>query len=1037
VSGLPTGTVTFLFSDIEGSTRLLRQLGARYGEVLATHQELLREAFLAHGGHEIDTQGDSFFVAFARARDAVAAAVDAQRSLAAHEWPRSADVRVRVGLHSGEPAVGEQRYVGLGVHRAARIGAAGHGGQVLLSGATRELVKDDLPPGVGLRDLGERSLKDLEGRERIFQLVVAGLESDFPRLRTAEPPWFRRRRIVLAGALAGAVAAAATVAVFATGRSNGLTVGPNTVAILNPRSNRVVGQVPVGTQPGQIAFGSGSVWVANVGDQTLSRIDPETESVGRTVSVGGTPTGLATTRDAVWVVSSNPTRPSVTVRRIETQYDTVSSTRRIGSVVPGAPGSIAADGEAVWVAPSAGLLARLDATTGSVAQTINPNAGPVDVALDAGALWVTDPQADTVTRVDPTGLATPIAVGHGPRAIATGSGAVWVVDTLDDAVVRIDRDTRAVTATIQVGAGPSGVAVGAGAVWVANSRDGTVTRIDPATASVTRTIRVGGSPSGVVVAGGRVWVTVQRRTVTSATPAPAGGSVHFAAQTDVDAPDFASGEPGDNLDPALAGFPPSTKLLYATCAKLLNYPDRAGPVGSTLVPEVAQALPAVSDGGRSYTFTIRRGFRFSPPSNAPVTAQTFKYTIERALSPKVKGYGATVLNDIAGARAFLAGKARHISGVTARGETLVIRLVAPAPDFLTRIALPNFCAVPIGTPLDPKGVAAIPMAGPYYIASYTPGQSVVLLRNPNYGGNRPHRLRRMTLTFGVSNEKTDAAIEAGRVDYGFFGVARADAARLAARYGPAARSGRRQYFRNPSASLDFLVLNTHRPLFRDSRVRRAVSYAIDRSALASIGNPFTQLPEPAADGYLPPGMPGYRPRHIYPLSPDIATARRLGGHRARTAVFYTCNFSPCDQLGQVVATDLKPLGIDVVVKGLPASVLYARFSKKGEPFDIGLVDWVTDYADPDNFLDRLLRSGEILPPFEDSAYGRKLDAAAKLSGPARYLAYGKLADELAKNEAPWVVWGNGTSDDFFSARMGCQIYQPEYGIDLASLCIKA
>src|SRR5262245_39577199 len=136
---LPSGTVTFLFTDIEGSTRLVKALGDGYHEVLAAHQQIMRDAFAAHDGHEVDTQGDSFFVAFRRARDAVAAAIAAQRELAAHDWPEGAEVRVRMGIHTGEPVVGEQRYTGIGVHRAARVGAIGHGGQILLSNATREL----------------------------------------------------------------------------------------------------------------------------------------------------------------------------------------------------------------------------------------------------------------------------------------------------------------------------------------------------------------------------------------------------------------------------------------------------------------------------------------------------------------------------------------------------------------------------------------------------------------------------------------------------------------------------------------------------------------------------------------------------------------------------------------------------------------------------------------------------------------------------------------------------------------------------------
>src|SRR3712207_3168389 len=161
----PGGTVTLLFTDIEGSTRLLRRLDERYAEVLAEHHQLLRAAFATHGGREVDTQGDSFFVAFPRAVDAVRAAVDAQRALAHHPWPEGGSVRVRMGLHTGEPTVSGERYVGLAVHRAARVGSAGHGGQVLLSATVPPLLRDELPQGIALKDLGEHWLKDFDEPE--------------------------------------------------------------------------------------------------------------------------------------------------------------------------------------------------------------------------------------------------------------------------------------------------------------------------------------------------------------------------------------------------------------------------------------------------------------------------------------------------------------------------------------------------------------------------------------------------------------------------------------------------------------------------------------------------------------------------------------------------------------------------------------------------------------------------------------------------------------------------------------------------------
>jgi class 3 adenylate cyclase len=173
MSGLPSGTVTFVFSDIEGSTTLLKSLGDAYGDVLAGHRKLMRECFTAHEGVEIDTQGDAFFFAFSRARDAVLAAVEAQRAHLAYEWPEGKTVRVRMGLHTGEPAVGGEGYLGIDVVRAARLCTVGRGGQVLLSETTRALIGSTLPDGVAVHALGERRLKDIDEPERVFELDIA------------------------------------------------------------------------------------------------------------------------------------------------------------------------------------------------------------------------------------------------------------------------------------------------------------------------------------------------------------------------------------------------------------------------------------------------------------------------------------------------------------------------------------------------------------------------------------------------------------------------------------------------------------------------------------------------------------------------------------------------------------------------------------------------------------------------------------------------------------------------------------------------
>lgn len=180
---LPGGTVTFLFTDIEGSTNLLRHLGEGYEGVLSDHRKVLRHAFESSGGIVVDAQGDAFFVVFPRAADAVAAALQGQRALAAHEWPPEGKPRVRMGIHTGEPSLVEEGFIGLPVHRGARLCAAGHGGQILLSSTTRDIAEDHLPPGIGLVDLGERRLKDFDRPEAISQVTAEGLESAFPPLR--------------------------------------------------------------------------------------------------------------------------------------------------------------------------------------------------------------------------------------------------------------------------------------------------------------------------------------------------------------------------------------------------------------------------------------------------------------------------------------------------------------------------------------------------------------------------------------------------------------------------------------------------------------------------------------------------------------------------------------------------------------------------------------------------------------------------------------------------------------------------------------
>jgi YVTN family beta-propeller protein len=851
----------------------------------------------------------------------------------------------------------------------------------------------------------------------------------------------RRGGLLIAAGAAVLLAAIATVAVSLAGSGpSTVRVAPNSLAVIDTHNNRIVSAVPVGARPGAVTFGSGSLWVANVDDQTVSRIDPGTLHTLRVIPVKGPPTGIAASADGIWVVESNlnpdttPGTSSVLVGRLDPEFDTLGSPVAIGNVVPSGPGAIAAQGNSVWVAPSTGFLTRLNAVTGETGQHLDPSASPSGIAIGEGAIWLTDNEADNVVRVDPTGALTPVGVGNGPTGVTVGGGGVWVVDSLDDAVVRIDPDARSAIAKIPVGRSPAGAAFGAGSVWVANSGDGTVTRIDPLTDQVEATIAVGGSPQALTIADGKVWVAVDAQSIAPTPRGYGGGTLKLVSSLDV-----------DYMDPALAFAPLSEQVVYATCAKLLNYPDKAGPAGSQLTPEVAQALPTRSADGRDYTFKIRTGFRFSPPFNEPVTAQTFKHSIERALNPRTHSPLARYLADVVGAGEYMAGKAKDIAGILATGDTLRIRLIAPAGDFLARLALPTFCAVPLNTPISRNGLRVIPSAGPYYVTSYTPGQGVVLTRNPNYLGSRPHNFRRIQLAVGISAQRAISEVEAGTADYtdlaqdvGPSTTIAALASRLTARYGSpgtAAPRGGQQYFSNPGLQLDYFVLNTHRPLFSDVRMRQAVNYAIDRRRLARLGDWFEPLPERPTDHYLMPGMTGFRDAHIYPMTPDVAKARELARGGGRSAVLYTCNASPCPEQAQIVKTDLAAIGLNVQIKKFPETTLFAREGTRGEPFDLAWAGWLPDYPDPEAMLNPTLADTSVGPTLDDRAYQRRLAAAARLSGPKRYLTYGELDLDLARNAAPLAAFGNLPDEDFFSARIGCQTHGV-YGMDLAALCVR-
>jgi len=888
-----------------------------------------------------------------------------------------------------------------------------------------------LEPSPALQELERRILKHDEALAAPPR-VEPPAES---RIAVLVPPTLRRRgpALVLVGALLLGAGLAALGFELTGGSGSARLQTSNALGLIEPGTNRLVDSVPLGIAPGPVAAGAGALWVADTSSANLVRVDPKSRRVTATIALPRPADAVAAGGAAVWTVGESRADPFVEASRIDPRFDEVAQSLDVPSPA-GGWSRIALTGRGLWVVPAFSLVTRVEPSSGRTIARIDPRSTPTTIAAGDGALWTADDHSGTLTKIDADGVLTTVPVGNGPAAIAVGAGAVWVADSLDGLLVRIDPQSAAVEATIRVGANPVGVAIAAGSVWVANQHDRTVVRVDPRTNRVVARIAVGGSPQGLAADGRRVWVALQ-----TPPPAPATISAGNVLRVDVQ-DDFGS------LDPAVAYNNFSNQILYATCAKLVNYPDAPAPAGSHLEAEVAEALPAVSADGRTYTFTVRKGFRFSPPSNEPVTAQTFKDTIERTLDPRAQSPAQQYARDIVGEQAYAAGKARHISGVVVNGNTLAIHLTQRAPDLPVRLSLSFFCAVPSGTPVDPRGLRAVPSAGPYYVASYSPNQSAVLKRNPNYTAGRPRRFAEIDLTVGVAKPDAVKAIEAGTADYALDGVAPDQASRLAEQYGSGSRlakAGRQQYFLNPLPGVFYLALNTSRPLFANARMRRAVSYAIDRRALARLGSRASGLPGIPTDQYLPPGMPGYRDLSIYPLSSDLAEARKLAAGRHGTAILYTCEKYPCPQAAAIIKQDLARIGVNVEIKSFSYGVRFAKMSTKGEPFDIGEVGWFADYQDPANFLNLLLDGRQIMPHggsnfayFDDPAYNRRLRAAARLSPPERYRVYGALAEDLARNAAPMVAYAVGTSGDFFAARIGCHVFQPIYSFDLAALCLR-
>ena len=891
----------------------------------------------------------------------------------------------------------------------------------------------------------------LEPSEELRQLQNAILAQD-PRLGPApRTAWPRARRMISrprflgalgAALLLGAMAAAALVILIDPDETAGARAEPDSIAFLDPSSGELRGQVPA-RRTALLRFGGGFLWSMTV-DGALEKVDPDSRDV-RTIGVGVHPGGLAFGEGSVWVSDAD----APTLLRVDPQYGSVD--RIALPAEGGGAGGLAVGAGSVWVAQGGSRILRIDPETHRVEHRWRvPDAS--DVHFADGKAWLVSNGDGVMRWVDPATneIIDSVKLRSSVCCTAAGGESVWMEAGSDPTVWKFSGHANPASplASVKLAGAGGALAYGNGALWATTGSAGTVTRIDPRT-HATRTFTVGHEAGAIAVGGGRLAVGVGP-TAADSTVGLGERVAHF-----ISIPDWLF-----DTDPAVATDPWQWQLEYATCAKLMNHPDARAPAGWRVVPEVAAAWPTVSGDGRTYSFRVRRGFRFSPPSNEPVTAETFRRTIERALSPRLgpKAVAAAFASDIAGVPAYRAGRSRHVSGIAVRGDTLTITLTKPAADLPNRMALPYFCAVPDGTPVVPNGLRVpIPAAGPYYLAEHIQDVFAVLKRNPNYGGARPQRLDAIVFRRpNVKNADASSEVERGKADH----IAEFDAdspdllhanGPYADRYGPSRPEGRPRFVVGPTLAIDYIAFNARSPLFADVRLRRAVNFALDRHAIADT---YGWLP---ADHYLPPGMPGHRESHLYPLGrPDLERARALARARGGRAVLHVCQGAPsCKQWGRVVRGNLARIGIDVIVRASADPL--ARATAQGGDMLLTRMSatFPSSYQDPVTFLENALalprsrtplrqaaRAGWCsscgMPPgwFRGDRFERKLEQIRQLGGREREAAAGALDSEIAR-AAPGAVLMSETYTQLFSARMGCQKFQPLYhGVDIAALCLR-
>ncbi|MGN6166759.1 MAG: ABC transporter substrate-binding protein, partial [Solirubrobacteraceae bacterium] len=768
----------------------------------------------------------------------------------------------------------------------------------------------------------------------------------------------------------------------------------STVSRIDPATHAVVQTIPVGSTPGGIAVGAGAVWVANNFRGTVSRIDPAVNRVVQTIPVGNGPSGVAVGDGWVWVTNS-----------------------------------------------SDGTLSRIDPVNDTASKPIALGGSATDVAAGFGSVWVSDEANGRVVRVDPqtNQVTQSINVGTGPSAITVGDRSVWVTNSLDGTVSRIDPQTNHVAAAITVGNTPNAIAAGAGGVWVADEFGATVVRISPTTNTVARTVPVGNSPRGLAISGGLVWVGAQG----------SGANHRGGTLTALQNLPFGSSDPESNTT-TLSLAP--TFTLYMTNDGLTAFKRVGGSDGAEVVPDLAMTIPTPTDGGKTYTFTLRRGIRYS--NGQPLRPEDFRRAIERSFKVGRSNY----YENIVGGASCLAHPSRCDlkRGIVTNDATgtVTFHLVAADPELPYKLAVFTAFAVPPGTPNHDTGTHPPPATGPYEIVSDTHRQ-VTLVRNPyfhewSHGAQPDGYPDRIVWRIGASPQAEVTAVEHGHADY-TPDLTLANRLRDVKTHFPSLLK------ENLADETLLLGLNTRVVPFDDLRVRRALNYAVDRAKLAQL---LGQDSRPTCQT-LPPYIPGYRPYCPYTLNPnhsgiwsgpDLAKARALiatSGTRGTPITIWippASAFGDFNPAGRYLVSLLDQLGYPTHLKYNASPHQLADSRTKAQAFLGPLAaaypaasqylgpqpgttckSFVPDSTSNPNWL-------EFCDPHFDATVHSAL--AAEAAGSPRATTLWTAADKQFTDQAPVVAFATPRVIDLVSHRVGDYQYNPQLSVLLDQLWVR-